>query len=196
MTEKLPSVVESELLRALEVTEKKLDDEITAYTKLDDDDLDTLRERALQQRKTQAQASSDLRSKGHGFYTELTTEREFFNAAKTSKFLAVHFYRPTTIRCTIVDKHMEAVATRHLNLRCVKINVEKAPFLAERLKIIVIPTVMLVKEAKTEHSIIGFDEMGGKDDFKTSAFESVLVRHGMLRSKRPNSSGSEDSSDS
>jgi hypothetical protein len=42
------------------------------------------------------------------------------------------------------------------------------------------PTIVLVRGGKTEHSIVGFDEMGGHDDFSTETLESVLVAHEVL----------------
>jgi hypothetical protein len=42
------------------------------------------------------------------------------------------------------------------------------------------PTIVLVKSGVTEHSIVGFDELGSTDDFTTEAMETVLVNHGLL----------------
>ncbi len=43
-----------------------------------------------------------------------------------------------------------------------------------------IPTIVLIKNGKTEHSIIGFDEFGGSDDFSTEDVAYVLSQHGMI----------------
>lgn len=94
--------------------------------------------------------------------------------------MIVHFYRGVTPRCEIVDAHFERLAPLHLETRFVKINVEKNPFLAERLNIIVLPTIVLIKNGKTEHSIRGFDEFGGTDDFSTDDVAYVLSTHGVL----------------
>lgn len=48
-----------------------------------------------------------------------------------------------------------------------QINAEKAPFLTDRLKIWMLPTLALIKQEKTTDYVVGFDELGGKDDFKT-----------------------------
>ena len=45
--------------------------------------------------------------KGHGVYKEIPSEKDFFDEIKNSKRAVVHFYRPTTDRCTIFDKHLE-----------------------------------------------------------------------------------------
>ena len=94
--------------------------------------------------------------------------------------MVAHFYRRVTPRCQIVDAHLERLAAKHLEARFVKIDVEKNPFLVERLGIILMPTIVLIKDGKTEHSIRGFDEMGGIDDFSTHDLAYVLSSHGMI----------------
>lgn len=95
--------------------------------------------------------------------------------------MIVHFYRGVTPRCQIVDAHFHRLAPEHLEARFVKIDVEKNPFLVERLGIILIPTIVLIKDGKTDHSIRGFDEMGGTDDFSTNDMAYVLSSHGMIK---------------
>ena len=89
----------------------------------------------------------------------------------------VHFYRPTTRRCEIIDKHMFPLARKHIETKFLRVNAEKAPYLTEKLHIWMLPTLVCVKDGKTDHSIVGFDEMGGRDDFTTEALEAVLLSH-------------------
>jgi hypothetical protein len=74
----------------------------------------------------------------------------------------------------------EPCAGRLPQTRFLKVNAERAPFLCERLRIWMMPTIVLVKSGVTEHSIVGFDELGSTDDFTTEAMETVLVNHGLL----------------
>ena len=60
------------------------------------------------------------------------------------------------------------LAWSHVETRFVKINAEKNPFLVERLGILMMPTIVLIKNGKTDHAIHGFDEFGGTDDFTTA----------------------------
>lgn len=76
---------------------------------------------------------------------ELTDTKEFFNAAKKSSRMVAHFYRGVSPRCEIVDAHFDKLAQTHLETRFIKVDVEKNPFLVERLRIIVIPTITLIK---------------------------------------------------
>ena len=53
-------------------------------------------------------------------------------------------------RCKILDKHLSLIAQQHLETRFIKLDVEKAPFLTQRLGIRVIPTMGLIKDGKTK----------------------------------------------
>ena len=94
--------------------------------------------------------------------------------------MCVHFYRGVTPRCQIVDAHFEKLAQTHVETRFIKIDAEKSPYLVEKLGIILLPTIVLVRDGRTEHSIRGFDEFGGTDDFTTSDMAWVLSTHGVL----------------
>ena len=57
---------------------------------------------------------------------------------------------------------------------------ERSPYIVEKLKIWALPTIVLIKAGKTEHSIVGFDELGGGDDWTTAQLEALLLAHGVL----------------
>ena len=61
-----------------------------------------------------------------------------------------------------------------------QINAEKSPFLVEKLKIWMLPTLALVKHEKTVDYVVGFDEFGGKDDFPTAALAQRLCSAGLI----------------
>ena len=92
---------------------------------------------------------------GHGKYEELPGEKEFFEACKKSNKMVCHFFRDSTMRCKIVDKHLSALAPKHLETRFVKLSVERAPFLCERLKIRILPTIAVVINNVTKDYIKG-----------------------------------------
>lgn len=49
---------------------------------------------------------------------------------------------------------MGLLAKRHMETRFIKIHAEKSPFLAEKLKIVVLPTLALIKHAKVEDYVV------------------------------------------
>jgi hypothetical protein len=62
-----------------------------------------------------------------------------------------------------------------------QINAEKSPFLTERLRIWMLPTLALVKHGKTVDYVVGFEDLGGKDDFSTQMLVDRLAAVEMVR---------------
>lgn len=172
-------------MSALKAKEAKMDEEMTKLESMNEDDFEKLREqRKLAMQKAAAQRQRNLLN-GHGRYMELSDQKEFFDASKNSKMVVVHFYRPATWRCQVVDRHFGDLAPRHLETRFCKIDAEKSPFLVERLKIVMLPTILCIKDGKTEHQIVGFDELGGSDEFPSTTMEYVLAEHKVLNYDGP-----------
>lgn len=181
------------MLQQAQAEEKKLESEMEAYDKLldDEDALEALRARRLEQVKQQQQKRQHWKSLGHGTYTELAgsdVPKEFFEATRASSKVVVHFYRPTTELCDIFHAHLAQLAPQHMETRFLKINVEgcdqggggAASYLVEKLGIIIMPTLVVVQDRKVVHHIRGFDELGGTQEFSTRALEHVLGVHGGL----------------
>ena len=168
------------ILRAAEAEEKALDAKLASIENLDEDDFEALRQRRKLELQKKMRQEQDWRQLGHGRYLEVVDTKDFFNSAKKSQRVIAHFYRGVTPRCQIVDAHFEKLAAKHVETRFLKIDAEKNPFLVERLEVIVMPTIVLIKDGRTEHSIRGFDEFGGTDDFSTQDMAYILSTHGML----------------
>ncbi|KAL8143730.1 hypothetical protein V2J09_016762 [Rumex salicifolius] len=168
-------ILENQVLTVVKAVEEKLDDEIAALDRLDLDDIEVLRERRLQQMKKMAEKRNRWVSLGHGDYSEIPSEKDFFSVVKASDRVVCHFYRENW-PCKVMDKHMSILAKQHIETRFVKINAEKSPFLADRLKIVVLPTLALIKNAKVDDYVVGFDELGGSDEFSTEDLEDRLAR--------------------
>ena len=175
----MEKVGDSILASALQ-EEKRLDAQLASIENLDEDDFEALRQKRKIELQKKLRQEQDWKQLGHGRYMEVNDTKEFFNAAKKSQRLVVHFFRGVTPRCQIVDAHFTKLAETHVETRFLKIDAEKNPFLVERVEIIVMPTIVLIKEGRTEHSIRGFDEFGGTDDFSSQDMAYILSTHGML----------------
>ena len=117
---------------------------------------------------------------GHGEYEDLPGEKELFDKTKKSERIVCHFYRDSTMRCKIVDKHLEVLARKHLETKFVKLNVDRAPFITERLNIKVLPTIALLIDNIVKDKIIGFTDLGNHDDFSTDILEWRLGKSGVI----------------
>jgi hypothetical protein len=84
------------------------------------------------------------------------------------------------MRCKIVDKHLEALARKHVETKFVKLSVDRAPFITERLHIKTLPTIALLIDNIVKDKIIGFSDLGNHDDFSTEMLEWRLGVGGVI----------------
>ena len=187
--------MQQQIIQAAQVVEECIDAEIQRMDNLDADDIEALRRKRLQELKNQAGKREEWILKGHGKYTELSDEKEFFEEVKKHERIAVHFYRESTFRCKIVDKHLNIIASKHLETKFFKIDAEKALFLSQRLKVKVLPTIALIADGKTKDFIVGFEDLGGVDDFPTEMLQWRLGISEMIyyKGERPVLKGEESS---
>lgn len=179
----LQQAIQGQLLQTANAMEQQLDNEIERLDKMEEDDFEKLKVKRMEALKKAQSQKQEWLSNGHGKYTEVADEKEFFDACKRSKHVICHFYRDSAFRCKIVDKHFEQLAHQHVETKFIKINAERVKFLVEKLRIVVIPTICLAKEGKTTDYIVGFDDLGGVDDFPTEMMEWRLGRAGVINYK-------------
>ena len=146
------------------------------------------RERRMQQMKNVYQEKQENLIKGHGKYTEIT-EEEFLPNVTGSKFVLCHFYHQDFERCKIVDMHLRKIAATHAEAKFVFLNAEKAPFFIKKLQIQVLPTILCFIDGIAVDRVVGFEDMGNKDDFPTLALTRRLIKTGVLKALNKNECG-------
>jgi thioredoxin-like negative regulator of GroEL len=62
--------------------------------------------------------------------------------------------------------------------------VQNCPFFVTKLGIKVLPCVILFRDGVAVDRIIGFQELGGVDDFTTKALENRLLKAGLVLPKK------------
>eukprot|EP00064_Thunnus_orientalis_P007937 superscaffoldBa00000912_g7959 len=169
-------IITKVLEQTAKLAEEHVDAQLSKINEMDEDDLERMRERRLEalkkaQKQKQFSVFKEWLSKGHGEYREIPSEKDFFSEVKDTKNVVCHFYRNSTFRCKILDKHLAILAKKHVETKFVKLNVEKAPFLTERLRIKVIPTLALLTDGKTKDYVVGFTDLGNTDEFPTEMLE-------------------------
>lgn len=170
---------ENFLLTVASAVESQIDAQILELENLDDTDFEKLREKRLEEMKREAGKRQIWKAKGQGVYGEISSEKEFFKRVKESERVVCHFFRENW-PCKVLDKHLDELAKDHLETLFIKINAEKSPFLTEKLKISVLPTLALVLNAKVDDYVVGFDQLGGTDDFKTEILEGRLAKSNVI----------------
>ncbi|GAM22373.1 hypothetical protein SAMD00019534_055480, partial [Acytostelium subglobosum LB1] len=147
----------------------------------DDDELAKIRERRMQEIKDRMKAIDQLKN-SNAEYKEVM-ENDFLKEVTGTTNVVAHFFHNEFQRCKIVDKHMEILTKVHINTKFIKINAEKAPFFVNKLAIRVLPTMVAFHNGVVVDRIVGFDELGGVDDFKTEALARRLGQAGVLELK-------------
>jgi len=184
------NVASQAVLLAHRAQEEAIESEIAKYDSLlnaNDEELEALREKRLRNMRKAHEQEQIWKSLDHGKYMALEgsdTAKGFFETTKKSECVVVHFHRRTTRLCDVFHKHLEKLVINHLETRFVKIDVEGGgdgvQYLVEKLGIVVMPTLLIIKNRKAVHQIRGFDEMGGSENFRTEVLEYVLGIHGAI----------------
>lgn len=177
--EQLLGMMHDQMYRAALDTEAELDRKLKDMDAMKEDDIEEIRRKRLEQMKSTHSKKTKMLAQGHGEYS-LIEEKDFFDVAKNSEYIVVHFYRPSTWRCEIMDRHLRELSRKHWGTRFVKIDAEKSPYLVERLHIWCLPSLVLCKQGKTEKTICGFDEFGGGDEFTTEMLARTLAGYGVI----------------
>lgn len=186
--------------KTLEVQKQMMDDEgnvighqqeADKFEKDDDSDSDFnsegdetlmkhMREDRVSRLKLQRQELEENIAKGHGVYTEIT-EEEFLPCITKTKFCVLHFYHRDFERCKIFDHHLKQIASKHLEARFMSIDADKCPFFVAKLQVQVLPTIVCFMDGVCLDRVVGFEELGGKDDFPTLLLARRLVNAGVCK---------------
>jgi len=169
----LQQAMEQQLLTVAKAVEDKLDAEMAELDAIenDEDALERIRAKRMKELKNAQDKRSEWLRNGHGKLNEINSDKDFFEEAKSSKKLVVHFYRNTTLRCKILDEHLKVLAKQHVETKFLKLDVDKCNWIVQRLNIRIIPTMAIVLDGKTSGYLRGFEEFGGNDDFSTEMLE-------------------------
>lgn len=150
---------------------------------MDDPELERLHADRIASLKKEAEKRQALKKQGHGEYREVT-EADFLGEVTGSEKVICHFYHREFYRCKIMDKHLKSLAPRHMDTKIIKLDAENAPFFVAKLGVKTLPCVILFRKGIAVDRLIGFQDMGGKDDFATRALEALLIKKGIVSEKK------------
>ncbi|KAH7343505.1 thioredoxin-like protein [Rhizoctonia solani] len=158
------------------------DDEDKLFEELEKDEFDMsgLREKRMEELKAQIAQVRDMRENEHGRLTEITDEKEVIKTSANESRCIIHFYHRDFRRCDIMNKHLEILASRHFKTRFIKVFVENVPWLVEKLQVKVLPCVICFVRGVSKDKIVGFEELGNEDGFKTATLELRLTQSGVV----------------
>jgi thioredoxin-like negative regulator of GroEL len=116
---------------------------------------------------------------GHGSYSSIA-EEDFLSAVTSSHTCVVHFSLDEFERCKILDKHLQSLSQKYFQTRFMKANAPDLPFFTGKLNVKVLPCLILFKNGVAFDRIVGFEDFGNKDDYKTMALEKRLLEAGAV----------------
>uniref|UniRef100_A0AC35TMB0 Thioredoxin domain-containing protein n=1 Tax=Rhabditophanes sp. KR3021 TaxID=114890 RepID=A0AC35TMB0_9BILA len=174
------NAVAQQILNAAKAMEQQIDQQMAEYENLDDGGLEEIRKKRIAELKKMSQQKTEWLANGHSKYTELTDEKEFFEAAKKSRCLVCHFYKNEEVRCKVVDKLLKQLAAKHLGTRFVQVNSDKFPFLITRLNIRITPTIGIAIDSKMVDYVRVFEELGKNEDIPIELLEQRLAMTGVI----------------
>ncbi|KAL8506168.1 hypothetical protein ACS0TY_017149 [Phlomoides rotata] len=150
---------------------------------MDDPELEKLHADRIAALKKEAEKRQELKMKGHGEYREIT-EADFLGEVTASEKVICHFYHREFYRCKIMDKHLKSLALKHFSTKFVKLDAENAPFFVAKLGIKTLPCVILFRKGVATERLVGFQDLGGKDDFPTRKLELYLLKKGIIEENK------------
>merc|ERR1711998_673699 len=150
---------------------------------LNDKEIDDLQAKRLADLQKKYALEKQFHAQGHGEYREIE-EEDFLKEVCGSQWVVVHFYHPEFFRCKIIDKHLRIIAPKHLSCKFLTLNAEKAPFFVTKLAIQMLPTVIVFKDGVVADQLAGFDDLGGKDEFRTEVLEHWFSKAGCVIMKK------------
>lgn len=149
----------------------------------DDPELEQIQRDRIEALKAEQEKRAEMHQKGHGSLTEIQ-ESNFLEEVTGTSLCCVHFYHHEFERCRILDKHLAVLAPQYFETKFVKIHAPDAPFFCLKLKVQVLPCVIMFRNGVAFDRLVGFEELGfGKDDFKTAHLEMRLGVTGILKKK-------------
>ncbi|CAO3630794.1 unnamed protein product [Mucor hiemalis] len=143
----------------------------------EDNDVATMREKRIKEIQNELNRRHARAENQHGLYTDITKEKEFMDITTSEKYVVGHFYH---------KDFRNSLAEKYYDTRFIKIEVQNAPFLVEKLQIKVLPCVMAWVNGYAQTKIVGFDDLGNTDGFATAAIELKLIHAGVLKKKEDN----------
>ncbi|KAG8390628.1 hypothetical protein BUALT_Bualt01G0103200 [Buddleja alternifolia] len=150
---------------------------------MDDPELEKLHADRILSLKKEAEKREKLKMQGHGEYREVT-EADFLGEVTSSEKVICHFYHREFYRCKIMDKHLKSLASKHFSTKFIKLDAENAPFFVAKLGIKTLPCVILFRKGVATDRLVGFQDLGGKDDFTTRIVEVFLLKKGIIEEKK------------
>ncbi|KAI3937845.1 hypothetical protein MKW92_039122 [Papaver armeniacum] len=150
---------------------------------MDDPELEKLHADRIAALKKESEKRQALQRQGHGEYRDIS-EGDFLGEVTGTEKVICHFYHREFYRCKIMDKHLKSLAPSHLDTKFIRLDAENSPFFVTKLGVKTLPCVILFSKGVAVDRLVGFQDLGAKDDFSTARLEKLLIKKGILNERK------------
>ena len=173
-------IIDQQVAGALLSVEAALDDEMNRMENLNEDDLQKIRTNRLKAMQEKAAERQSWAKKGHGSFSKIVDQKDFFPVCKESDKVIVLFTRESNKYGKVMKEHMTLLAQQHMEARFVWVDAENAPFLTDKLNIWMLPTICCMENNKVKEQHNGLNEIDGSGKYTSGMLEYLLHLDGML----------------
>jgi len=177
---KRPEKTEEATFFDIASTDKQVAEESDALDEFeDDDDLEYLRMKRLEEMKRRSKELQIMKGKGHGEYQEIV-EDQFLKEVTGSKHVVCHFYHNEFESCKTFHDRFRTLAKKFQRTKFVYINAEKSPFFVGKLGVKILPCCVCFEDGVAVERLIGTMELGNNEDFSAALLALRLAEKGVL----------------
>lgn len=156
----------------------------------DDEILNSIKEQRLEQLKKEFRSidrAADTYGEELGRIRYLSDEKEVMTLVTSVDVAVVHFFQPTFPKCKAMNSKLELLAEKHVALCVAAIQADQAPFLVTKLKVKVLPFVVVYKKGQEVARIVGFEGIGaGSSEVDFELLERKLLDCGAISRRTTN----------
>lgn len=149
-----------------------------------DDDLEHLREQRMAELRNEFKRidrAIDVHGDSTGSVHYTSDEKELMNAVAKADVALVHFYQASFPRCQAMNDLLALVAEKHLPISIMAIQAADAPFLVTKLRVKVLPLLIVYRKGQELSRIVGFEGIGGTEKAASlQTMEAFLNKCGVI----------------
>lgn len=150
---------------------------------IDNEDIFTrYREQRLQEISERLkEAEKNVTLKSYGQLETIDDESRLIKLSNDTDKIVIHFQLDNFSKCQIMNDKLLEISREYLNVKFVKVNVDKCPFLVTKLNIKILPFVVGYISGIEKLRLVGFSKLGNKaDDFEIDALKIQLENSGFI----------------
>ena len=144
-------------------------------------ELENDREARLQELQDNISRAQKMQTEGYGKLMIIENEKNMLEITTKEKRVVAHFFEPGFLRCKEMTRNLAILAKIHKLVRFIECHASKMSFIVEKLKILVLPCVLMFIDGICVSRIVGFEGLGGDGQtFKLSMLELQLWHTGII----------------